>query len=301
MQNLQTIKHPQFGQLSVIVIDGREMFKARECAVMLGYSNINDAISRHCKGVVKHDLLTKGGKQAVSLIPEGDLWRLIIRSKLPQAEAIEKWIMEDVLPSIRKTGTYSTNKSDPKQLEFYEYFDKTYNGNPVLTATDIEVLCKLPKSTVSPYAKKYLKKDSEYYILTGSELRAWKNENPKVPKLSSAVTIITKSGFDKICRYYNLTVETPKLFIEAKVEKTEKKKTEYCLIRNNNFAQEEIERIKKYLVAVNVAVDRCNMHNLEVEEMAVRRKCLDELTRELQGRVGILAHMKLSTTTEYKF
>lgn len=54
MEKLQKIIHPQFGQLSVVIIDGKEFFKAKECAVMLGYSNLNDAISRHCKGVVKH-------------------------------------------------------------------------------------------------------------------------------------------------------------------------------------------------------------------------------------------------------
>jgi prophage antirepressor-like protein len=75
---------------------------------MLGYSNTTDAINRHCKGVVKHDTLTKGGTQKTNFIPEGDLYRLIISSKLPSAEKFEKWVFDEVLPTIRRTGMYMT-------------------------------------------------------------------------------------------------------------------------------------------------------------------------------------------------
>lgn len=58
---------------------------------------------------MKHDLLTKGGMQALNFIPEGDLYRLIVHSKLPAAERFEKWVFDEVLPSIRKTGGYGQN------------------------------------------------------------------------------------------------------------------------------------------------------------------------------------------------
>lgn len=83
MEKLQTITHPQFGQLSVIIIDGKEMFKAKEVAAMLGYKDTVNAVKQHCRGVVKHHLPSKSGDQEYSLIPESDVWRLIIRSKLP--------------------------------------------------------------------------------------------------------------------------------------------------------------------------------------------------------------------------
>lgn len=50
MENLQVIKHPQFGQLSVVIIDGKEYFKAKECALMLGYKDTINAVKQHCKG-----------------------------------------------------------------------------------------------------------------------------------------------------------------------------------------------------------------------------------------------------------
>ena len=50
MEKLQTITHPQFGQLSVIIIDGKEMFKAKEVAAMLGYKDTVNAVKQHCRG-----------------------------------------------------------------------------------------------------------------------------------------------------------------------------------------------------------------------------------------------------------
>ena len=57
----------------------------------------------------KCDTLTPGGVQSLSYIAEGDLYRLIIHSKLPSAEKFEHWVFEEVLPCIRKTGGYMTD------------------------------------------------------------------------------------------------------------------------------------------------------------------------------------------------
>ena len=72
----------------------------------LGYSRPGKAIIDHCKGVLKRDTLTNGGIQELSYITEGDVYRLIIKSKLPAAEKFEHWVFDEVLPSIRKHGGY---------------------------------------------------------------------------------------------------------------------------------------------------------------------------------------------------
>lgn len=109
MNELKVFNSTEFGELGVMVIDGKEYFPATQCAALLGYKNPKDAIIRHCKGVVKSDLPTNGGTQMVNYIPEGDLYRLIVSSKLPAAEKFERWVFDDVLPSIRKTGGYMPN------------------------------------------------------------------------------------------------------------------------------------------------------------------------------------------------
>jgi len=103
---IQKFYNNEFGELSVMQLGEKFWFPATECARILGYSHPKDAVTRHCKGGVKHAYLTAGGKQTVKFIPEGDLYRLIIRSKLPSAQRFETWVFDEVLPSIRKHGAY---------------------------------------------------------------------------------------------------------------------------------------------------------------------------------------------------
>lgn len=104
-----TFNNKEFGCVRMIEDQGRLLFCGIDVAAALGYSNPRDALRRHCKGVVKHDTLTAGGLQSLSFIPEGDVYRLIVHSRLPGAERFEKWVFEEVLPAIRKTGGYMTS------------------------------------------------------------------------------------------------------------------------------------------------------------------------------------------------
>jgi len=111
MNQLQTFEHPQFGQLEVLVINRKEFFPATDVAKILGYSNPHDALSKHCKkeGVAFYEVLSNGGPQKKKFINEGNLYRLIVRSKLPEAEKFENWVFDEVLPTIRKTGGFVAN------------------------------------------------------------------------------------------------------------------------------------------------------------------------------------------------
>ncbi|MDO5505673.1 MAG: Bro-N domain-containing protein [Pseudoxanthomonas suwonensis] len=106
----QSVTPFAFGDRSVrtVMLDGAPWFVAKDVAELLGYPNAAAAISRHCKGVAKHDPLpTAGGIQQVRVIAEPDVWRLIIGSKRPEALAIERWLFEEVLPTLRRTGSYA--------------------------------------------------------------------------------------------------------------------------------------------------------------------------------------------------
>lgn len=99
--------------IRVLEIGGEPWFAGKDVAEALGYSNASDAISTHCKGVAKrYPLQTSGGMQEVRVINEPDMLRLIVNSTLPAAERFERWVFEDVLPQIRKTGSYGA-KTDP--------------------------------------------------------------------------------------------------------------------------------------------------------------------------------------------
>ena len=106
MNDLQVFQNSEFGELRVLEQDGKPYFPATACAKKLGYVNPQKAIRDHCKGVNEMVTPTKGGMQTTRFIPEGDLYRLIVHSKLPAAERFEKWVFDEVLPSIRRTGSY---------------------------------------------------------------------------------------------------------------------------------------------------------------------------------------------------
>ena len=109
MNDLQIFNNEEFGQIRTMDIDGKPYFSASDVASALGYSNPRKAILDHCKGVTKRDTPTTGGIQEINFIPEGDIYRLIVSSKLPSAEKFEAWVFDEVIPDIRKHGIYATD------------------------------------------------------------------------------------------------------------------------------------------------------------------------------------------------
>lgn len=118
MSEMQVFRNEEFGLIRTISIDGKPWFVATDVANSLGYSNTRDAVFRHCKGVVKRDTPTSSGIQKISYINEGDVYRLIMKSKLPSAERFEEWVVDVVLPSIRQNGGYIANQENmtPEQI-----------------------------------------------------------------------------------------------------------------------------------------------------------------------------------------
>lgn len=112
MNELKKFSHNMFGNLEILIKEGKEFFPATDVAKALGYSNPYKAIKDHCKpeGVNESLVPTNSGTQTKKFINEPNLYRLIVKSKLPQAEQFEKWVFEEVLPSIRKHGAYMTDQ-----------------------------------------------------------------------------------------------------------------------------------------------------------------------------------------------
>lgn len=114
--NIQLFQSEQFGNLRTLDDDGVTLFCASDVTTALGYSNGRDAIRRHCRGVVKRDTPTSSGVQQISYLPEGDVLRLIVHSKLPLAQAYEKWVFDEVLPAIHRSGGYMVAQGTPEQI-----------------------------------------------------------------------------------------------------------------------------------------------------------------------------------------
>lgn len=107
MNNLQVFNNELFGEVRFIEVDGKPYAVANDVANILGYKNPTDAVRTKCVNIVKYEVEnSRGQMRMTNIIPEGDIYRLIIGSKLPQAEKFERWVFDEVLPQIRQTGGY---------------------------------------------------------------------------------------------------------------------------------------------------------------------------------------------------
>lgn len=114
MENQITVfSSNMFEDIRTITDNNIVYFCANDVAKNLGYKRPNDAVSAHCRATVKYSTLISGKMQMINYITESDVYRLIAHSKLPKAVEFEKWIFEDILPSIRKHGGYLT----PQKVE----------------------------------------------------------------------------------------------------------------------------------------------------------------------------------------
>ena len=109
MKELQIFNNDIFGEVRGLNIDGKPYAVASDVAKALGYANTSKAIKDHCRYITKRYTphpQSKNKSLEVNMIPEGDIYRLIIKSKLPKAQEFERWVMDEVLPQIRQTGGY---------------------------------------------------------------------------------------------------------------------------------------------------------------------------------------------------
>lgn len=127
---IKVFSNEEFGKVRVLSIDNEPWFVGRDVAEVLGYSNTRDAISKHVdeedKGVAKCD--TPSGAQQMTIINESGMYSLILSSKLPNAKKFKRWVTSEVLPAIRKTGSYSlpdfNNPAEAARAWAKEYEEK---------------------------------------------------------------------------------------------------------------------------------------------------------------------------------
>ena len=111
MNETQIFNNEEFGQIRIVTISGEPWIVGKDAAVALGYKNPQEAIREHVeeddKGV--SEILTPGGKQKMPVINESGLYSLIFGSKLEGAKRFKHWVTSEVLPAIRKSGSYGAH------------------------------------------------------------------------------------------------------------------------------------------------------------------------------------------------
>ena len=114
MRELQIFENAEFGKIRTIVIDNEPWFVGKDVAAALGYSNVRDALAKHVDGEDKNTVAIRDGIQGnpnMTAINESGVYALVFGSKLPTARAFKRWVTHEVLPAIRKTGSYHASGS----------------------------------------------------------------------------------------------------------------------------------------------------------------------------------------------
>lgn len=122
---MQLFENAEFGKIRTLVLDGEPWFVGKDVAMALGYGegkSLANAVAKHVdkedKGVT--ELMTPGGKQNMVIINESGLYALIFGSKLESAKRFKHWVTSEVLPAIRKTGTYNLTPQNHMELMFQD-------------------------------------------------------------------------------------------------------------------------------------------------------------------------------------
>ena len=104
--------------LRTVIINDQPWFCAADICKALGYVNSRETLSQHCRqaGVMKRDIRSGGQSRSLTFINEGNLYRLIIKSRKPEAQKFEEWVCDEVLPAIRKHGRYEDSNNQMRTL-----------------------------------------------------------------------------------------------------------------------------------------------------------------------------------------
>ena len=118
MNDLQIFNNEEFGEVRTAVINDEPMFCLADICRVLEIKNVSDCKSRlRQKGIVTTDTLTNGGKQKMIFIDESNLYKTIFQSRKESAERFTEWVTSEVLPTIRKTGSYNKPMSTAEKIK----------------------------------------------------------------------------------------------------------------------------------------------------------------------------------------
>lgn len=122
MDNLEVFENKEFGKVRTVLVNNEPYFVGKDVAEILGYESPSAAVSKKVdaedRGLSKME--TPSGEQEMTIINESGLYSLILSSKLPTAKKFKRWVTSEVLPSIRKTGTYTLPKEKPNKIKEQE-------------------------------------------------------------------------------------------------------------------------------------------------------------------------------------
>lgn len=215
-------------------------------------------------------------------LTESELFDFMLEAKTEKVKPFRKWVVNEVLPSIRKTGSYSLEQ---KQEQPYEYFDKTFNGVPVLSTLDIAHFTGLSQTTINWYIRKSdLICGIDYFVAEGRALAEMKKRYPKLSVMISRMLLITKSGFDKLMKENGVHVEPLKCFKNSKSSEPV------------NDMHKLIDAVLVELTTLHDTVKRLDRYNTEAEQTMYKDK-IQKLERSVSQKLVVISQVDMQEIT----
>lgn len=202
MNEIKIFENDEFGEIRTIVIDGEPWFVAKDIASILGYKDPKNTVKNRCKrGRVSEIPHPQNSEKSleVMVIPESDIYRLIIGSKLPSAQKFEYWVMDDILPSIRKHGAYMTNEVIERTLTDPDYL--------------IQLATALKKERKEKELEKQKRKQAEKTIEKQKPLVEFANQ------VSNTTDLIDMKTMAKLLKDNNIDIGRNRLFEFLRMKK----------------------------------------------------------------------------------
>lgn len=209
-----TVSNSEFGKLNILVENGKELFPANDAAKLLGYTNPYGAVQKHCRSLLKREVphpQSPDKKITVNFISEGDLYRLIIRSRLPAAQKFEKWLFDEVLPELRRTGGYRAKPSVDLPHQWM--------GRGCIRIDDAAKVLGVKKDKIRELLNKrktVYRNGVDWETLHGYEVDEYKFYN-RVPTAAKGICIVYDSGMTKL-RWELLGEGSPDMALPAAAE-----------------------------------------------------------------------------------
>ncbi len=244
--------------------------------------------------VVKNAEISPVSHGVKLFLTERMLYAFMLESHTDKCRAFRKWLTNEVLPALNHKGTY-TMPNQGKQLRLgekpYEYYDKTWNGVPVLTTEDFAQLTGLDRSFVSFHLRKSdFIEGADYYYLRGGALEQFKGAHPRLRKNVNHLYLITKSGFQKLCNYAGVKLNEPQCFIEQKEDSQDN------FVCQNNKYKEELRKIREdaeQIKEMTYFLERCSGEMFSENEQL-------QLEKMLRKRVKNFASVELFHMSVYR-
>lgn len=300
MNEMQIFKNAKFGEIRVIVRENEPWFIASDACRILDIANPSDALKRLDDDERARFNLGRQGE--VNIVNEPGLYSLVLGSRKPEAKEFKRWLTHEVIPTIRKTGSYALPKQ--QSLEpLYTPAVRTYQGQRVVTIKDISLATKQPEGSITYWLNTKCRKVTDFILLRGAALQTFKSENGLQGYLASRLYVVFESGFRKLCKMLGILPEKtgcfPALPKEAETSAfTLDGHLQYADPESNPEIKSWIGHIRGHLDALDLLLYRYgDKHTAKAQEGL--KYVLRDIGVDIVSSIHRLTKEKYALTTEY--